>query len=93
MKLAEESRKADCLPAAESILKRALELAKPEIRQPGFRTQREYDIYTELYKLYGQQGRIDDAEKLLYDAFPDRGSDINRMIECKLDNLKRGIIG
>ena len=92
MKLAEESRKADCLPAAETILKRALELAKPEVRKPGFRTQREYDIYTELYKLYAQQGRIDDAEKLLYDAFPDRGLDINRMKQYKIDNFKRGIL-
>ena len=92
MKLAEESRKADCFPAAENILKKALELARPEVRKPGFRTQREYDIYTKLYELYGQQGRIQDAEKLLYDAFPDRGIDINRMIKYKIDDLKRGII-
>lgn len=67
-------------------------MQEPEVRKPGFRTQREYDIYTKLYELYGQQGRIQDAEKLLYDAFPDRGIDINRMIKYKIDDLKRGII-
>lgn len=92
MRLAQESKDSGCLPAAENILKRALELARPEVRNPGFRTQREYDIYTKLYELYGEQGRIDDAEKLLLDAFPDRGRDIRRAIDYKIENLKKGII-
>lgn len=91
LQIADESEQAECYPAAENILKKALELSKPEVRRPGFRTEREYEIYTKLYSLYVKQGRADDAEKLVYEAFPDGNENMYKYIREKVAEMRKGI--
>ena len=91
LQIADESEQAECYPAAENILKKALELSKPEVRRPGFRTEREYEIYTKLYSLYVKQGKADDAEKLVYEAFPDGNENMYKYIREKVAEMRKGI--
>lgn len=88
MKLARQCEEEGCLPEAESILKKALALSRPEDGSVG-RKQIENEIAKQLEALYARQGRVDDVEKLLQESIPSGYSDKQEMIRFKVEELKR----
>ncbi len=87
LKLAKDSEEAECYPAAENILRKAVQLAKPENGEVG-RKQIEYDIYTQLLELYKKQGRIEDAVKVVHEAFPNPRGGMQGAVEYKIKELR-----
>ncbi len=87
MKQAWEHEKAGRYHEAEKFLRKAIELAKPEVsgREP---MQIEYNIYTQLYNLFANQRNVTEAEKVLQEAIPQRYLFRESAIRAKIDELK-----
>ncbi|MCM1009383.1 MAG: hypothetical protein NC390_00710 [Fusobacterium sp.] len=88
MKEAWEHEKAGRYAEAEKILRKALELVKPEVKTLD-PLQIEYNIYTQLYNLFANQKNVTEAEKVLQEAVPERYVFRESAIKAKIDELKR----
>lgn len=90
LSLAKENNEMGCELAAEEILLKARELAKPEIKGIP-RKKIEFDIAVELANIYAKQGRLDEVKKLMIDMIPDHIPNKYKYIEYRMEQLRENL--
>lgn len=90
MKVAWDHEKSGRYQEAEKVLRKAIELAKPEVKglDP---MQIEYYLYNQLYNLFANQKDVTGAEKVLREFVPDNYFFRESAIRSKIDSLRRSV--